>query len=146
MDKAGHDKLRARRCFMTMAATAHRPLPWLELRQWHVGEVEKVMAERCAQAITQWHGGSGVRARWSLAMAIAVLSLLLQVKERQREGERARVSEHGGFASLFSPCWPDQPGRHWCATTTGCTRPGAVGHDDLPIQLIDSATSFLYIS
>ena len=46
------------------------------------------------------------------------------VKERQREGERARVSERGGFASLFSPCWPDQPGQHRCAATTRCAWPG----------------------
>ena len=31
-------------------------------------------------------------------------------KKRQREGERARVSECGGFASLISPNWPDQLG------------------------------------
>ena len=46
----------------TMAMT-RMPLPWLGLRQWVVGEVEEVMAERCARAITQWHGGGCVRAR-----------------------------------------------------------------------------------
>ena len=65
MDKAGHDELGARRRSVAMAttATARRPLPWLELRQWWVGEVEEVMAERCARAIAQWHGGGCVRAR-----------------------------------------------------------------------------------
>jgi len=29
-----------------MTAMACRPLPWLGLRQWVVGEVEEVMAER----------------------------------------------------------------------------------------------------
>ena len=50
MDKAGHGELGARWCSMTMAATAmaRRPLTWLELRQWRVGEVEEVMAEQCA--------------------------------------------------------------------------------------------------
>ena len=41
--------------------TAHRPLPWLGLRQWVVGEVEEVMAEWCAQAITQWRGALWLR-------------------------------------------------------------------------------------
>ena len=47
MDKAGHGELRARRRSVTKAATAtaRRPLPWLELRQWRVGEVEVVMDE-----------------------------------------------------------------------------------------------------
>ena len=30
-----------------ITAMAHRSLPWLELRQWVVGEVEEVMVERC---------------------------------------------------------------------------------------------------
>ena len=37
------------------------------------------------------------------AMATAALALLWLVKERPREGERARVSEHGGFTTLSSP-------------------------------------------
>ena len=50
MDRAGHGKLGARWCFVAMVAmaTAHRPLPWLELRQWWVGEVEEVMVKWCA--------------------------------------------------------------------------------------------------
>ena len=50
MDKAGHGELRARRSSVTMSATvmAHRPLPWLELRQWRVSEVEDMMAKQCA--------------------------------------------------------------------------------------------------
>ena len=46
-------------------------------------------------------------------------------KKRQREGERARVSERGGFTSLISPCWPDQPGRRRHAAATRRPRPVA---------------------
>ena len=40
-------ELRARRRTTAMAAMAmvRRPLPWFELRQWGVGEVEEVMVE-----------------------------------------------------------------------------------------------------
>ena len=39
---------------MAAMAMAHRPLPWFELRQWRVGEVEEVMAELWEQVIEQW--------------------------------------------------------------------------------------------
>ena len=62
-------------------------------------------------------------------------ALLLRVKESQREGERARVSERGGFASLISPCWPNQPGQHLHAAATRRAWPGTVGHDGQLIQI-----------
>ena len=64
MDKAGHGELGARRRSVTMAATAtaRRPLPWLELRQWWVGEVEEVIAKQFARPIAQWHHGGGMPA------------------------------------------------------------------------------------
>jgi len=63
--KAGHGELGAQRHSVTMVAmtTARRTLPWLELRQWRVNEVEEVMVERCARAIAQWHSGGGARTR-----------------------------------------------------------------------------------
>ena len=103
VDKVGHGELKAQQHSVTMAAPAiaHRPLAWLELRQWRVSEVEEVMVEWCVRAITQWHGGGGVRARWSSAMVMAVLGLLLRVKERQREGERASKEERRVAAVLL---------------------------------------------
>ena len=52
-------------------------------------------------------GGGSEQAQRMCGGDGAVLGLLRRVKERQREGEGARVSEHGGFTSLFSHCWPD---------------------------------------
>ena len=97
---------------------AYRPLPWLDWHGSQVSEVMELMAEQCAQAITQWHGGGCVQARQGCGGDGAVLGLLWRVTERQREGERARVSERGGFASFFSPCWLDQPGEHQRAAAT----------------------------
>ena len=47
VDRAGMGELGAQRFIAAMAATtmARRPLPWFELRQWQVGEVDEVMAE-----------------------------------------------------------------------------------------------------
>ena len=65
----------------------------------------------------------------------STLGLLWWVKERQREGERARVTERGGFASLFSPSWTDQLGRHWCDAVMWHAQPSAVSLDGQPIQI-----------
>ena len=92
---------------MAAMAMARRPLPWLKLRQWWVGEVEEVVVELWVRRSGWLCGGGSERARRRCDSDGAVLGLLWPVKERQREGERARVSEHGGFASLFSPYWPD---------------------------------------
>ena len=94
MDKAGHGELGARRRSMTMAAMAmaHRPLPWLELRQWRVGEVEEVMAERCARAIGQWRGGSSERARRRCGGDSTALWFARRARERKREARQRRVS------------------------------------------------------
>ena len=58
-------ELGARRCTTAMAVTAiaHRPLPWFELRQWRVSEVEEVMVELWARVIEWWRYGGGARAR-----------------------------------------------------------------------------------
>ena len=76
---------------MTMAvtATARRPLPWLELRQWRVGEVKEVMDERCARAIAQWHGGGGVRARRSCG-SDGYVAVPLGRGEGEGEAERSK--------------------------------------------------------
>ena len=78
---------------MAAMTTAHRPLPWLELRQWHVGEVEEVVAELWARHSGWWCGGGSERAWQRCGGNGAVLGLLWRVKERQREGERGRESE-----------------------------------------------------
>jgi len=55
------------------------------------------MAELCARAIEEWHGGGGVHAQQSLAATMAVLrfrSGAARARERQSEAsERVRVSE-----------------------------------------------------
>ena len=99
-----------------------------------VGEVEEVMAERWARYDGQWCSGGSERARQRRSGNGVVLSLLWRVKERQREGERARVSERGGFASLFSPYWPDQLGADaGMLPPCGACGLGTIGHDGQPI-------------
>ena len=66
-----------------------------------VGEVDEVMAKWWARHDGRWCGGAVSEHCGGDA---AVLGLLWRVKERQRESKRARVSERGGFTSIFSPC------------------------------------------
>ena len=95
-------ELGARRRTAAMASTtmARRPLPWFQLRQWRVSEVEEVMVEWCVRAITQWHGGGGVRARWSSAMVMAVLGFAT-TGVRASETERVRVESERPASSHF---------------------------------------------
>ena len=90
MDRAGHGKLGARWCFVAMVvtATAHRSLPWLELRQWQVSKVEEVMAELWVQMIEQWRCGGSERARRRLVTMARRAVASLGRSEGEREAER----------------------------------------------------------
>ena len=59
-------------------------LDWMEVRRWWRASAVKVC------------GGDGEHGS----------------ARQANERERVRMSEHSGFASLFSPYWPDQTGRH----------------------------------
>ena len=73
-------------------AMAHRPLPWLMLRQWVVDEVEEVMAEWCVRAIAQWRDVGGMRAGHGCGGDGAALRFTRRARERKREVRQRRVS------------------------------------------------------
>ena len=54
------------------------------------------------------------------AAAMASTAPLGELARGREQSERVRMSEHSGFASLFSPCWPDQLGR--CRRAAATTR------------------------
>ena len=79
-------------------AMTRRPLPWLRLRQWVLGEVEEVMAERCARAIGQWRGGGSERARQRCGGNGAALWFAQAWRGLERGEVEASESERGGRA------------------------------------------------
>ena len=46
-------------------------------------------------------------------------------REQERQGERVGMGERSSYASLYSFCWLDRPGRHRRATATRRVRPSS---------------------
>lgn len=84
---------RQRIAAMAVTTTVRRPLPWFELRQWRVGDVEEVMAELWVRVIERWCYGGGAWARWRHdgdVAAVLLRSREAHGREWKRERERAR--------------------------------------------------------
>ena len=80
----------------TTTAMAQRPLPWLRLRQWVVGEVKEVMALRCVRCDEWWCGGCSERAWQRCGGDGATLWFTWERRGRERGKAEVSESERGG--------------------------------------------------